>query len=949
MIDFGERPRSRRSLSRKLTGLGVLTSAVALLTAAAVLLVADISASRERLAGDTAMRAEALAQNGAAPMAFGDAESAADVLASVSIHKHATSAAFFDAEGRLFSRYDRPSMHAEGLTAPGSIAAGVRPAWHEFQGDALVVSRPIMVGSEHLGTAMLISDLDEVWLRAASFGRILTAALGGALLLAFGLAYALQRIIAKPILALTAVAREIARDGKYDRRAEGQGDDEIGELVAGFNGMLAEVQQRDVWLLHQQATLERTVDERTAELRLANTDLTLARDKALEASRAKSEFLANMSHEIRTPMNGIIGMTELALMEGPDDHVRDYLETVKTSADSLLTILNDILDFSKIESRKLELEATAFSVRELVEETLKPHALKAEQGGLELLLDIDPEVTGGVIGDPVRLRQVLSNLVANAIKFTQEGHVLVEAREESREGTQVTLHFQVTDTGIGIPREKHTTVFDAFSQADGSTTRRFGGTGLGLTISATLVKLMGGRIWMESEPGAGSSFHFTVSLESAAGPPPVAVPEPLLADLRVLIVDDNPVNRRILLAQLRRWHTRPTAVADGPAALAALGAAAGEGAPHVLVLLDANMPGMDGFEVAERIGQRPELSGATIMMLTSSGQYGDVARCRSLGIAAYLTKPVHADKLHTAIGRVLQNRPAAARFTLTRFGQPAAAPPALRILLAEDNVVNQRVAVGLLSRRGHHVEVAGNGVEALAAVDARDFDLVLMDLQMPVMGGLEATAAIRRRERDAGGHLRIVAMTAHAMKGDRDRCLAGGMDGYLSKPIDPVTLFAVVERDAATPAPAPMAPEPAVVGEARAASSGRPSERGDAPSVHREELMHRLGGDETLLIEVARLFLEDCPRQLEAIAAAADAADAVATQRAAHALKGAAGNLSAAGLVTAARRLEQAAGAAAVEDVPAAVRQVVVEAKRVMAYLEGQAAQSAVVGAGGTP
>jgi signal transduction histidine kinase/CheY-like chemotaxis protein len=690
--------------------------------------------------------------------------------------------------------------------------------------------------------------------------------------------------------------------------------------------MLSEIQHRDAQLQQQQVELERTVEERTRELRTANTDLVTSRDKAMEASRAKSEFLANMSHEIRTPMNGIIGMTELALATGPDDQLRDYLTTVKTSADSLLTILNDILDFSKIESRKLELEATPFSVRELLVETLKPLAMKAEQTGIELLYDIDPATPDGVIGDRLRLRQVLSNLIGNAIKFTPAGHVLVEVHERERTGNRTTLHFQVTDTGIGIQADKHGTIFEAFSQADGSTTRRFGGTGLGLTISATLVRLMGGEIWMESVPDAGSTFHFTTSFECDAAPPSTLVPEPPLADLRVLIVDDNSVNRRILMAQLSRWHTRPTAVSDGASAMASLVEAAADNRPFVLVLLDANMPGMDGFDVAEQIASRPDLAGATIMMLTSSGRYGDVGRCRALGISAYLTKPVGADDLLAAIGRVLQGGPKSVAAVDAAAAPPAVARSrALRLLLAEDNVVNQRVAVGMLSARGHSVTVANNGVEALAALAGGTFDLVLMDVQMPVMGGLEATGEIRRRERESGTRTRIVAMTAHAMRGDRDRCLAAGMDGYLSKPIDPTALFAMVEQE--TPAPIP----PEVV-----------APDGLRKAVDLDAVMRRLSGDRDLFNEVAQLFLEDCPRRLESIDSAVASADLGQIRFAAHALKGAAGNLSAADLVAAATSLEACGSDGRIQEAGAAAGQVAIEARRVMAFLQSRLAMEQV-------
>ncbi len=691
-------------------------------------------------------------------------------------------------------------------------------------------------------------------------------------------------VITKPILELTVGMRAISRDHAYGIRVEQSASDEVGLLVRGFNEMLDEIQYRDRQLeLHSQELAE-TIDARTSELRGANSELIVARDNALEASRAKSEFLANMSHEIRTPMNGIIGMTELALDAAPSAQLRDCLQTVKGSADSLLAILNDILDFSKIESRKLELESIPFSLRDILSRALRPHALKAEQKGLELLLDVHPDVPDGVVGDPVRLQQVLSNLVGNALKFTERGHVLVEVGADRREDNCARLHFQVADTGIGVAADKHATIFEAFSQADGSTTRRFGGTGLGLTISATLVGMMGGRIWVESEPGRGSTFHFTAAFDTAHSDRATPDNEALLAGLPVLVVDDNAVNRRILLGQLTRWQMRPVAVDSGAAALHAMIVAADAGRPFTLVLLDANMPDVDGFAVAERIVSNKQLSGATIMMLTSSGQYGDIVRARELGIAAHLVKPVDASDLHDTICRVVSRTDVPVSRQPARPAAMAAKP--LDILLAEDNIVNQRVAVGLLTRRGHRVTVVDNGRAAVDAAMARPFDLVLMDIQMPVMGGVDATAELRRRERDGAPRLRIVAMTAHAMTGDRETFLAAGMDGYVSKPVDPDVLFAVVEQEpSAEPAPADQPPI--------------------QPVLDRETLLARVGGDTRLLGEVIQLFLEDCPRQLSLIKTAIDDGDADRIRTTAHALKGAAGNMSAKALFDSAHVVER--------------------------------------------
>ena len=915
-----QRGSRRHTLRYKLVRVVLLTTLVALVLAMAAAGANSLRMYHGNLVSDMRIQSELLGHMTVPALAFDDKQLAQQNLDLLRLHPQIAAAAIYDVQGRLFAAYQRAN-------APRAVPASVPGDLARIQGPALLLSTPIRNEGSVIGTVYIDTDhlLGHTLLDFLAIGGLAMAA---AMLIAYLLSVRLQRAVTGPILHVAAVAREVLAQRDYSRRAQVHSDDEAGVLAGSFNDMLSEIERSTLQLqrsheaiareaeerkraeqevLQLNAGLELRVQERTAQLEATNHDLVAANDAARQASQAKSEFLANMSHEIRTPMNAIIGMAHLALKTPLDARQLNYVKKIEQSGRHLLGLINDILDFSKIEAGKLTVERVEFDLAAVLDDAVNLVQQRATAKGLEMVVDIAPDVPWALVGDPLRLAQIIVNYCNNAVKFTERGEIVLHIRKREESPSGVLLQFGVRDTGIGLTQEQIGRLFSSFSQADASTTRKYGGSGLGLAITKRLAELMQGEVGVHSEPGQGSDFWFSAWLGKGQAKR-VLQPSPERAGARMLVVDDHESARLVLVDLLSTMRFAVQAVVSGPAAVAAIAQAEAAGQAYDWVFLDWQMPGMDGFDTARAIAALGLAHPPVQVMVTAFDRSEAQQQAAQVGISAVLLKPVNASSL---LDTIMQARGSTQRPPALRRQDPAAQDPdaslqlsGARVLLVEDNEINQEVALGLLDGLGLQVDVADNGQIALDLVQQHRYDLVLMDMQMPVLDGVEATRAIRRLPQlDA---MPIVAMTANAMQQDLDRCRAAGMVDSVTKPIEPAQLRRVL-RQWIAPRAGPGTPQPADAGAPQA-----PAAPALAPIAGLDAALglRRVMGKQTLYRAMLVKFVAGQSDAVDRIAAALPH-DRATAERHAHTLRGLAGSIGASALQQQAGVLEQAIRAAA--------------------------------------
>jgi two-component system sensor histidine kinase/response regulator len=931
---------SRSSLSQKLTVISMLSTGAALALVFVAFAATSIQHQRDDERKKLGSLAAIIGANAANALQYLNRDRAQEILATLDAEPEIVEAVLYDSSGLAFARLRNGSASAGGNAQlppmPAAILAGMRPGLVSYGHGpwwtpTTRLYRSIAKNGETLGAVMLEADLWPMW--SAVFKNLGT--IGVATVCSLGVALVLtgrfKSIVADPISKLIEAAQSVSSSQTYTHRIRHRRTDELGILIDSFNDMLTQIENRDSTLADYRNQLERQVGVRTEQLEKA-------KNAAESASHAKSAFLATMSHEIRTPMNGVLGMTELLLAGELTEQQRHYTSMVKRSGEHLLVIINDILDFSKIEAGKLSVEYIHFNFRELLEDIDSAFSPQADAKGLALEFDIANDIPVSIIGDPNRLRQVIVNLLGNAVKFTDAGRITVKVSITGEDSQAVNLRFEVHDTGMGVSREAQSRIFESFSQADGSTTRKHGGTGLGLSISKQLVELMGGRIGVDNAPVQGSIFWFAASFDKRR----VDFDDPAFnrkatEGLRVLIVDENAVTREVLERQLTSWELATDTVASASDCLQAVQEALAKGCPYDAVLVDMELPRTSGLALAATIKADPALAFTRILLLSTERNAADTVQRREAGVACQLIKPARECDLFDCIVAPLRSIEKVRQATQPPL-RDASKRKRRRVLVAEDNPVNVEVALAMLESLGLDSVAARNGEEAVRAVLGGDFDLVLMDCQMPVMDGFAATAEIRRHEHKSGrpGQLPIVAITANALQGDREACLAAGMDDYLSKPFTPDALAQTIARWFALPRAgasasgheeqqqAALSPEfpprppltstllpalPPAATPAPALAGLTGGERGHAANgINRHALDNiralSASGGEALLQRVINAYVNDTPKHLQNLRRAVDSANAANLRKAAHSLKSSSANVGAEALAQMSKALE---------------------------------------------